>query len=58
MRVDGDGEGGWKVKKNSYREKMAAFQFACIIKTKTELFFFLLLSLAGASECQLWLKKT
>lgn len=38
-------EGGWwwwrwmKVKKNSYREKMAAFQFACIIKTKTYIFF-------------------
>jgi len=35
-----DGEGGRKVKKNSYREKMAAFQFAHFIKTKTKLFFF------------------
>lgn len=51
-----DGEGGRKVKKNSYREKMAAFQFAHFIKTKTKLFFFLL-SLAGASEYQLWLKE-
>lgn len=38
-----DGEGGWKVKQNSYGGKVAAFQFAHIIETKTKyiyLFFF------------------
>lgn len=42
-----DGESVLKVKQNGYMGKVAAFQFAHIIKTKTKDFF--LLGLAGTS---------
>lgn len=38
MMVDGEGE--CKVKQNSYSAKVAPFQLVCIIKIRTNLFFF------------------
>lgn len=44
-----DGEGGWKVKQNSRRGKVAAFHFAHIIETKTKYFFLLGVARISAS---------